>query len=320
MGVFEDVVASTGEIVKATGHLLAGVTTLVYDAGFADRAMHPVLDVLNMGELHLTQGASLGNDPLDPKLEIIPAQPALGRPWGARLTLERPLGADGTPLATGTIGVGAVVDSFPPGLELFMITARFELADGPHGTGHTWAATVQARQGEILDTITDHRQRIVVSLQSAYNTAAADYGARMNTPGGAPPGTPYPIPTGLGTGPWLPNAVRDVVYSQDPYRSQFQLELLVDRRADVGRAGLHSRFHSNPFMQRRWFAHDLIGVNKGTITCAGFVLAIAAGNGPVTVTVTEFRIYRIRRGLLDVLGEFPIIGSAVAGVLNDIRT
>jgi hypothetical protein len=69
----------------------------------------------------------------------------------------------------------------------------------------------------------------------------------------------------------------------------------------------------------RWFVHDLIGVSKGAITCAGFMVAIAAGDGPVAVTVTEFRIYRVRRGILDVFGTLPVVGSAVAGVLNDMR-
>jgi hypothetical protein len=43
------------------------------------------------------------------------------------------------------------------------------------------------------------------------------------------------------------------------------------------------------------------------------------GNGPVAVTVTDFRIYRVRRGILDVLGTFTIVGNAVAGILNDMR-
>ena len=320
MGVIDDVVAGTADVVKASGHLLAGVTTLVYQAGFANRAMDPVVDVLQLGPLHLTQTTNLGSDPLESKLEMIPAQPAQGRPAGARLKLARPLGVDGAPLTTETIAVGAVVHPFPASLELFMLTARYELAEGPHGVPDAWAATVQARQGDIPDTITDRHQRIVVTLQSSYNAAATDsYGARMNTPGGGPPGTPYPIPSGLGSGPWVPIAVRDAVYSMEPFRSGFGLELLVDRRADAGRAGLHARFHSNPYTERRWFAHDLIGITKGAITTAGFMLAIAGGNGPVAITVTDVRIYRVRRGILDVLGTLPFVGNAVAGVLNDMR-
>lgn len=320
MGVVEDVVAGAADVVKASGHLLAGVTSLVYQAGFANRALEPVVDVLHLGPLHPTQTASLGSDPLEPKLEMIPAQPAQGRPAGLRLMLERPLGADGNPLTTNLVAVGAVVNPFPAGLELFMLTGRFELASGPHDVPDAWAVTVQARQGDIPDAITDRRQRITVTLQSSYNAAATDsYGARMNTPGGGPVGTAFPIPNGLGSGPWVPDAVRDAVYSMDPFRSGFELEQLVDRRADIGRAGLQARFHSNPYIERRWFVHDLIGISKGPITTVGFMLAIAGGNGPVQVTVTDFRIYRVRRGILDVLGTLPFVGSSVAGVLNDMR-
>jgi hypothetical protein len=320
MGVIDDVVAGAADVVKATGHLLAGVTTLIYQAGFENRALDPVVDVMHLGPLHPTQTASLGSDPLGPKLEMVPAQPAQGRPAGLRLKLARPLGADGTPLTTEAVAVGAVVHPFPPGLDLFMLTGRFELAEGPHGMPDAWAVTIQARQGDIPDTITDRRQRITVTLQSSYNAAATDpYGARMNTPGGGPPGTPYPIPSGLGSGPWVPEAVRDGLYSMEPFRSGFKLEQLVDRRADIGRAGLHARIHSNPYIERRWFVHDLIGISKGPITTAGFMLAIAGGNGPVEVTVTDFRIYRVRRGIFDVLTALPFVGGAVAGVLNDMR-
>lgn len=318
--MIDDVVAGAVDVVKASGHLLAGVTSLVYQAGFTNRAMDPLVDVLGLGPLQLTQTANLGADPLEAKLDMIPAQPAQGRPAGARLTLERPLGADGSPLTTETIAVGLVGNPFPAGLDLFMITGRFELAEGPHEVPDAWAVTVQARQGDVPDTITDRRQRITVTLQSSYNAAASDlYGARMNTPGGAPPGTPYPIPSGLGSGPWVPEAVRDAVYSMEPFRSGFELELLVDRRADIGRAGLHARFHSNPYIERRWFVHDLIGVSKGAINTAGFMLAIAGGNGPAAVTITDFRIYRVRRGILDVLGTLPFAGNAIAGVLNEMR-
>jgi hypothetical protein len=320
MGLFDVFAGVAQDTVKATAELLVGRTSLLYQAGFASRAMDPVHDPLHLGPLHLTQSVNFGNDPVSPKLVMVPAAPAQGRPAGARLTVQWPLDSEGNPVvSTDGFIVGTAVHPFPPGLDLFKITARFEMAEGPHGVSDAWAAVLNVRKGAIPDTITDRKERIAVTLQAAFNSAAGTHGAKMNTPNGAPPGTAYPIPRGLGGGAFVPEAVRDAVYSMEPFRSGFTLELLVDRRADIARAGLTARFHSHQHVERRWFVHDLVGISKGTISAAGLNIAIVGGTGPASVTVTDFRIYSIRRGIFDALGTLPLIGTEIAGVLADVR-
>lgn len=301
-------------------HLFLGRQRLLYLAGFVDRNLAPIIDPLHLGALHLT--TTDGMPFSSTAMHMIPVSPAL--PHGAaRFTITRPAS-----LPSGIIGFGPVVHPFPSNLKVFKISATFSRPLGPHGTD-TWAVVVHAREGCVPDTAT-RDTRITVTLQSAPDKITNVAGARMNTVGGAPPGTPLPFEAGSGSGEPIPPDVFDQLFLSSgtvaaavgnlsanevelPDRvpeAVFTLDLFVDRIAAVGHATLYVRaregedgvvFDPGPgytvgYSENRAFIHPFIPASATkVIGAAGIAIALANSNGPASVTLRDFRIYGLTR-------------------------
>jgi hypothetical protein len=301
--------------------LFVGQPRLLYQAGFADRNLAPVLDPLHLGPMRLTTTNAIPVS--DDMMDMIPPSSAL--PHGAaRFTIRRPSSGP-----SGTIGIGPVVHPFPSNLEVFRISATFSRPLGPHGPTDSWAVVVHAREGCVPDTAT-RDTRITVTLQSAFDIEDNVPGARMNTVGGAPVGTTPPFGTGKGNGEFIPNDVFNQLFlssgtiaaapadhtadelelPQPSRESVFTLDLLVDRVASVGHATLYVRaaegedgYIADPgpgyligYSENRPFIHPYIPfAPANVIGAAGINIALAASNGPASVTLRDFRIYGLTR-------------------------
>lgn len=111
---------------------------------------------------------------------------------------------------------------------------------------------------------------------------------------------------GAGSGEPFPQAVTDWLVSSECGRETsateavFSLELIVDRRAQDAFATIRARLvpdaAGREHGEARAFEHSFLDPLKGPITAAGFSLAVNNGDGPVCVTVRDFRIYGLTPG------------------------
>lgn len=286
---------------------------LMYRAGFT-KGLEPVGGDPALGPLQYTQAHTL--DEL-PTVGITP----LDDHSGLLASVLRDFPEDDSDIPAGQkkddCYVAEVVNPFPHNISYFKVRATFE---GPHGAfdnadDYGWAMVVFARKGPV-DYWPTRDERVTVTLQSGRKSGVSTL--RMNTPGGAKPGTAYPYPSSSGQGPLLPEILRKVIFgSGDPADSEvpskFTLELLIDRESDIARAGIECRINRDEFgsrsqftdfTQRRWFIHHLLSgrirsdppsplVQKMPIDTVGFALAVASGKGNATVKIRGFEIYRL---------------------------
>jgi len=334
--LLNDLFAGTADVVKAVGQLLSGRTELVYQAGFLAYqpnfahpspdwfsaqdvlpVIEPTVDLFHLGHLQFTQSSSLDGHPLEPNVAMVPADWNQGILPGVRLQMQRPSDVD----PKVAVGVGAVVYPFPSGLDLFKVTVGFQLAQPANDQANRFACVVAARKGGVPDTVMDPRtERISATLHWSYNATAGHYEAQVNTPAGAPLGTPFPIQMGKGGHPPVPTTVRNAVYSMQPGPSLFELELLINRGTNVARVRLTAfNYTSHPYVEEWWFVHELIPASAGDMSAVGFGLSIPGdgGNGPVAVTIRKFEIHNVRRGMMDVLTTLSVPRSVLAGLSND---
>src|SRR5688500_14821447 len=83
---------------------LVGQPRLVYQAGFADRNLGPVVDVFHLGPMHVTTTNAIPVS--DEMMDMIPASAALPN-GAARFTIRRPAS-----IPSATIGIGPAVHPF----------------------------------------------------------------------------------------------------------------------------------------------------------------------------------------------------------------
>jgi hypothetical protein len=281
--------------------LLVGRPRLLYRAGFHE-GLQPVVDLLGLGPLRPIWTANLGADepPGMRELLIDPLVPA----GLVRLSHQRPPGV------TGLNGVGLGVYPIPASLTYYRARGTFIGAWGPREMPDTWAVVVMTREGTMPDPSTRDTQ-VPITVQSTWEAtagraAAGDRGARMNTVGGAPVGTPYPFPpTG---GPFFPRNVVYALYSGtpgdpvSPPQSEFSLAQTIDRigergqaRVDAFRDGVVGS--SNAYLEVRDFIHPFIPLTSpitatsNVIGTIGVFLANAGGDGPCEVRVKGFTIH-----------------------------
>ena len=305
---------------------MLGKPVLVYQAGFADRSLPPVFDPLHLGRLQLGVSENLVRpleNPSEPPvtMEMVPSSYLPPLPRGARFTLARPALGPATP--TGSISFGAVVHPFHHSLRVFLVTAVFGRPQGPAAPGDAWALAVVVRAGGVNDPGT-RESRIAVTLQSAVPLETGVRVVRMNTVGGAPVGTPEPFPAGAGAGPPFPQHVHNWLFSIEGNEPLVRLEVLVNRKRRAGHAAIQARLvphvSGREHEEQRWFDHPFLDVANGPIDAVGFSLGIANGNGPVSATVRDFRIYRLAsRNPLLRLSSLVAMGAGAALLFGAVR-
>ena len=277
---------------------------LIYQAGFENNAFMPPTDLLGLGPLQLTQSPEL---PGSARTDVL-------KQSGLRLTVTRTSSPDTDKDDTY---VGAVVP-FRDDIDLFKIRATFELPEWDSvAQKYGWAMVLFVRKGDYPA----RDERTTVTLQSALNTDGL-FG-KVNTPGG-------PAVDPANAAPEIPESIRAAIFdSGDRSGSTFTLELLVNRRNKVARAGFEPRarlwarwfpgrggflYRWMPYAKHRWFTHRLItpplpGDPVGPIESAGFAIAITKeGLGTASATVTDFRIYT--------LSLFDILLAGWTGIFN----
>lgn len=317
---------------------MVGTHRFLYQAGFADENFAPVVDPLCLGPLQRVTSPGVYGHPV----EMLPISP--GRPHGAaRFTVSRP-----PTVPTGRVALGAVVPKFPPKLSIFRVIATYARPEGIHAEGNSWAAVLQTRRGG--PEIDDRPHKILTTLQAAWNPdpRPGRAGAKMNTP--------LPI-QGQGAGVWIPQPVFEQLYPLAPPPAMaaltdddtppppppppdpdpvFALQQDVDRSAGSGRATLFVKaigtgyvLHPGPgfvvsYHESREFTHPFMPFTDGTtpnvIGAAGFLIAVAGGQGPASVTVQDFRIYGLtgRDLMLDIMGV-NWMPERVVGMLRGAR-
>lgn len=284
---------------------------LIYDVTFYNGTFEPVFGH-KYGPLQITQ---------PPDLPGVAEMKAVS-PSGLRLTLTRTKASEDTPgdpcRKTDDCYIGAVLYPFPADLDAFKIRATFELPRWQDGIelpelgsrGHSpadyaWAMVVFARVGDAR-YVPVRWERTTVTLQSTRESGKLE--ARMNTPCGAPEGTPSysfdnPYPRSPRPDP-IPDDVRKGIFEST---ERVTIELLIDRKGEIARAGLEAVIPGNPpkpYRDHRWFVNpNIAGEMKGPIDSVGFAIANASGLAdvskvdPVTVSasviIREFSVYKL---------------------------
>jgi hypothetical protein len=283
--VTDALVDLTNRFIRLLQDVIQDDGTLIYQAGFADESLNPVVDLFGLGPLKWSASSNLGVPP-SAVLEFIP--PSFPRPGGVRLKLARPVDPMTGSVVAGSLGTAMVVERFPDFLNAFVLKAAFELPEGPHGARDQWAVALVTREGGLTDDPTNGR--VVATLQSLFRTIPV---ARLNSPfsnfviidpGFLPPETFAELFTSTWTGKSPP---------------AFTLEVRVDRSTDRVEAWLTTSTYTGYRLFSNSFA---LFINKNatgtepvlnTIGVAGAGLGITemGGNGPVAVILRDFRVF-----------------------------
>ena len=275
----------TNRFIRSLEDLVQDDGTLIYQAGFADENLNPVVDLFNLGPLKWSASSNLGV-PSSAVSEFIP--PSFPRPGGVRLNLARPVDPVTGSVVTGSLGTAMVVERFPDFLSFFVLKASYELPEGPHGSGDQWAVALVAREGALNDVPAN--RRIAATLQSLFRTIPV---ARLNSP--------FSNFTIIDPGFLPPGTFAELFSSTREGKSPpaFTLEIRADRSTDRVEAWLTTgtytgyRLFSNsfaPFINRSATGTTPV-LNTIGVAGAGLGITDMGGNGPVAVVLRDFRIF-----------------------------
>lgn len=297
--VTDPVVTLTNRFIRVLEEFLQPDGPLIYQAGFGDESLTPVVDPFQLGPLKwsVTSNVAVPRDTVS-MTYLPPSFPETGppRPGGVRLSLSRP-----TDLLTGSgivgiVGTTMVVERFPENVRTFALKATFELPVGPHGPGDQWVVVLTARSGVLIDDVTireAHYRRTTATLQSYYDASPTNPSprARLNSP--------FALETIVDPGA-LPKVTYDelfnpVVTAVTERGPSFRMEVKVDRSTDRAEAWLFTSTYTGFRLFRSLFApfvHPASGApNVISVAGAGLAIGTTGGNGPVAVTLRDFRIH-----------------------------
>jgi hypothetical protein len=330
--VNDTVVTLTNRFIRVLEEFLQPDGPLIYQAGFGDESLTPVVDPFHLGPLKwsVTSNLAVPRDTVS-MTYIPPSFPEAGppRPGGVRLSLTRPIDLLTGSGILGIVGTTMVVERFPENVHTFALKATFELPVGPHGPGAQWVVALMARPGALIDDLTvreANNRRITATLQSYYDTSPSNPSprARLNSP--------FDLETIVDPGV-LPRVTYDelfnpVVTATTERGPVFRMEMRVDRNTDRAEAWLFTSTYTGYRLFRSLFApfvHPASGApNVIAVAGAGLAIGTTGGNGPVAVTLRDFRLYgrvgprqpwsTLRElGAVAVLTPFRIIRNVLVG-------